>query len=69
MMGELQFPRIACHQAVEMGDRATCFRPQNPPQPLGFFLSRPERPGHLNEHIRIRQIDGKVAYFREDQPF
>ena len=49
-----------CLPAVTLG-------PKQPAEALGLFLSRPERPGDLHGHRRLRQIDGEVCDFRNDE--
>ena len=41
---------------------------QNPAQALGFLLSAAECPAYLNHHAGIRQVNGKVPHFGDNQP-
>src|SRR5438093_819365 len=67
MMSEVLFARIARHQRVEVGNLAARLGTQNPAQSLRFFLARTERPGNLNEHIGVGQVQGEVADLGKDE--
>ena len=54
MVGKIEFSGIPSHDRIKVSIAITTrFRPQNPPQPLRFFLSTPKRPAHLTQNGRI----------------
>src|SRR5262245_838496 len=65
VVGEVEFAGVAGHERVEVGVAlAGRLRPQDATQPLRLLLPRAERSGHLNQHVRVRQVDGEVADLR-----
>ena len=66
-MGEVQLAGVAGHQACRSGPGPVRLGPENPPQPLGFFLPRAERARTWIKHVGVGQIDGEVADLRQDQ--
>ena len=67
VMGEIQFTGVAGHHRVEMGALPARLGAEDASQPLGLFLARTERAGNLDQHIGIRQVDGKIPHFGQYQ--
>src|SRR4051812_10313813 len=66
-MCEVQFSCVSSDECVEMRHFPARFGSQNSPQSLRFFLPRAKGPRHLDQNIRVWQIDCEVADFGKDQ--
>src|SRR5438105_11933889 len=67
MVREIELARVARYERIEVCDLATNLGAQDPAQALRFFLPGAECPGYLNEHVRVRQVDGEIADLRQYQ--
>src|SRR5437773_8373547 len=67
VVGEVQLAGVAGYQRVEMGYLAVHLGAEDAAQALGFFLPRAEGSRHLNQHVGIGQIEGKIANFGQNQ--
>src|SRR5262249_9511111 len=63
----VEFACVAGHHCVKMGEFSIRFRPENSPEALRFFLPRAKCSRNLDEHVRIWQVDRKVADLGQDE--
>src|SRR5689334_7840113 len=61
MVSKIQLTRIAGHQREEVRRFAIRLGAQDSAESLRFLLPRTERSRYLDEHMRVRQVDCKVA--------
>lgn len=67
MRGVLGVEGVAGDHRVEVRLTTVLLRAQQPSEPLGLFLSRPERARHLHRDRRLRQVDREVRDLRHDE--
>jgi hypothetical protein len=60
VVGELLLACVARNQGLEVRCATVCLGPQDAAESLSFLLPRTEHPRHLNEHVRVGQVDGEV---------
>ena len=62
MLGKLLLAGAQGHQGIKLGTATIAFGAEDAAQTLGFLLAGAILARHLNQHIRIRQIQGKIAH-------
>jgi len=60
VVGELLLAGVARNQGEEVGCATVGLGAQDAAESLSLFLPRAEHPGHLNEQVRVGQVDGEV---------
>ena len=67
VLGEVGIDGVAGDDGVEVGRTAVLLRPQDPAQPLGLLLTRPEGAADLDGDAGLGQVDGEVRHLADDQ--
>lgn len=67
MMGELFHPDLARDKGKEVGGAAVALGSQNVTEPLRLLPARTEPPGHLDEHVGVREVGGEVSHLGEHE--
>src|SRR5262245_46363752 len=65
VLRKVELARVARYQRIKMRPLAARLWSQHAAEPLRFFLARAKCPRHLDEHIRVRQVDGEIPDLRE----
>jgi len=67
MVGEIFLPGVARDKGKEVGGAAVALGSENATEPLRLLPARTEHPGHLDEHVGVREVDGEVSHLGEHE--